>query len=461
MLIRFSVQNFMSFDSEKMTSFSMAASKATRLKNHVIEQENHRLLRSGIIFGPNASGKSNLVHAMDFSKKIILGGCSRVNLSKKYFRLKKEDSNKPGVFQYDIIVDNNTFSYGFAVSYSKGIILSEWLYKIGTAKEECYFLREVQDDGSVKVNTDIKDNKRDKGVMRFKDNLYVFEESERMQKKMILSDIAERSSSSSKFLKQFIDVYDWFTKLMVIYPYSQYVGHGEILSEEERKIKFEKLLKFFDTGIDSVEEKVSSLETIFDNVDLDFEEKAMLRQELENDICDIKDKAMITLGDSVITLKKQDNGETQAVRMVLDHGNHEDLFECTDESDGTCRMFDLIPLLLSTELDSRVIVIDEIDRSFHSKLTLKFIELFYNLCGKTNTQLIATTHDLMLMDLELLRQDEIWFVEREKNHSSDLYSLNKFKERYDKRLQKDYLLGKYGALPKFYYDEKMDWWEDE
>ncbi len=96
-----------------------------------------------------------------------------------------------------------------------------------------------------------------------------------------------------------------------------------------------------------------------------------------------------------------------------------------------------------------MILIDEIDRSFHTNLARKFLELFYDFTEGRGCQLIATTHDSNLLDLDLLRQDEIWFVERQEDHSSKVFSLNLFKQRFDKKIEKDYLLGRYGAIPIF------------
>ena len=142
--------------------------------------------------------------------------------------------------------------------------------------------------------------------------------------------------------------------------------------------------------------------------------------------------------------------------MLLNHGNADDLFEYSDESDGTQRLFDLIPIFFALK-QNRVILIDEIDRSLHTNLTRKFIELFFSVSRNNSSQLIATTHDSNLLDLDLLRQDEIWFVKREKDHSSNIYSLNLYKERFDKRIEKEYLIGRYGATPNL---EKLDAFEE-
>ena len=137
-----------------------------------------------------------------------------------------------------------------------------------------------------------------------------------------------------------------------------------------------------------------------------------------------------------------------AFEVVSDHGNSDDLFEYNDESDGTQRLFDLIPVYQKS-VENHVIFIDELDRSLHTKAVQEFIKYFYNISIGIPSQLIVTTHDSNIMDLDFIRQDEIWFVERNKSQSSSIYSLNKFKARFDKKVEKEYLLGRYGAIPIF------------
>lgn len=105
--------------------------------------------------------------------------------------------------------------------------------------------------------------------------------------------------------------------------------------------------------------------------------------------------------------------------------------------------------ILLNKSENKVYVIDEMERSLHPKLTARFIELFDQMHPEQMIQLIFTTHESSIMDQELFRRDEIWFVERAQDNTSNLYSLDKFKERYDKKLSKAYLEGRYGALPAF------------
>lgn len=219
-----------------------------------------------------------------------------------------------------------------------------------------------------------------------------------------------------------------------------------IISNDKKKNFFTTLLSYFDTGIQGVEgrEKIFDFDKILNSVPEEVAEK--VKVDISNKV--EKHPIMMKVGEQIVLLKKDKNGDIKYNKLQLNHGNNDDLFEYMDESDGTRRLFDLIPLLYTNKKRS-VIFIDEIDRSLHTNLTKKFMQLFYNLTKNTSSQLIVTTHDSNLLDLDLVRQDEIWFVERQQDHSSKIYSLNKFKERFDKKIDKEYLIGRYGAIPFF------------
>ena len=122
-------------------------------------------------------------------------------------------------------------------------------------------------------------------------------------------------------------------------------------------------------------------------------------------------------------------------------------FDLREESAGIQRLFDLIAMLFCTP-GPRVLFIDEIDRSLHPKLTVELVKLFYEQVEARKVQIIATTHESTLLDLKLLRRDEIWFIERRAG-GSKMFSLDVFKVRYDKQIKQDYLLGRYGAVPSY------------
>ena len=142
------------------------------------------------------------------------------------------------------------------------------------------------------------------------------------------------------------------------------------------------------------------------------------------------------------------NEEPEITILVLKHGKSIFDFNFAEESDGTKRLFDLIDMLL-TKREDTLFVVDELERSLHPKLTEHFLELFMQAHEGERMQLLFTTHEDTIMDQELFRRDEIWFVERDANNASAIYSLDRFKERYDKKLSKAYLEGRYGAIPVF------------
>jgi uncharacterized protein len=437
MLLRFSIENFLSFNQKEQ--FSMSPGKLQRHKNHTINYGKRNVLKASYVYGANASGKSNLIRAISFAKDIIRTGIENVDLSKKHFRIQPENYHKPSIFQFELIIKDTVYSYGFAISFSEHEILDEWLYEINESSEKCIFSRETN-DGSTQIESQLNLKGSDKDSF----NVYI-KDIKRMKKSLFLSEIAKKGIDDTNAFLVFNEVYDWFSKLLIIFPNSKYRSLNKIASNEEMRSEFTKYLNYFDTGIEGVLES----ELDFDKAlsELDDETRLKLKNRLSNDLNN-NEIIGIRGGNLMLYLNKNNTGEIIAKKMVLSHGNPLDLFDYTDESDGTKRLFDLIPLFFG-KLDDTVILIDEIDRSLHTRLTSEFIDLFYKLSENNRSQLIVTTHDASLMDLDKIRQDEIWFIERRKDHSSCLYSLDKFKARYDKKVEKDYLIGRYGAVPVF------------
>jgi len=126
---------------------------------------------------------------------------------------------------------------------------------------------------------------------------------------------------------------------------------------------------------------------------------------------------------------------------------NETLFEISEESEGTQRLIDLIPGLITLLHSDKVFVIDELERSLHPSLTKTLLALFLNHSKGIKSQLIVTTHESELLDLELLRKDEIWFIEKNQAGESSVYSLEEFKLNYGKDWRRGYLLGRFGAIP--------------
>lgn len=441
MLIRYSVENFLSFN--KMQSISFAASQGTRHKDHLITVKENKLLRCGVIFGANASGKSNLIKSIDFALKVIINGLEKIDLNNKYFKINKSNYKKPGIFQFDLAIDNELYSYGIAISYENKMILSEWLYT-GKNLDICIFNRNL-DKNFYTISSDLKLNKDDNQRFTIYCEDYKNSSNNSINKRLFLTDIATRTSKDSLFFKHFINVFHELNKIIILFPDSRYIQLGDVAKNSSLKQLFEKFLLCFDTGIDSVVNQKVEFEKIFN--DINDEQLEKIKNDISNKLHH-KNNLNVRLNDDVMSLNMDATGRILVSKMLLNHGNNDNLFECSEESDGTQRLFDLIPLFFKENQD-QLIIIDEIDRSLHNKLSRRFLELYFQFATNSNSQMLVTTHETSLMDLDLLRQDEIWFIERDNDHSSHLYSLNKFKERYDKSVEKEYLLGKYGAVPVF------------
>lgn len=447
MFIGFSVSNFLSFKTTQ--TMSMIASKVARHKQHILMGNGKKVLKTGLIYGANAGGKSNFIKAIDFSRDIILEGLEQVDLNKKYFRIDTSNYKVPGVFEYRLMTQSGKeYSYGIAISYAEKEIISEWLIRIEKNGSETFvFNRDINEDGENITESEIKYENREEAI-RWQVYLEDFGKniSDSLKKKTILSDIAERSGKQVGIFKEILDVYNWFQSIIILFPTSQYSGLNQMIEKENVRQFFSKMMQYFDTGIMSVESKQGPMDfdKIFEGIPAEYAEK--LKIKISNDITN--ESVLCKVNNQIYSLKKDDDGNIITTKMMQNHGNGQDLFEYADESDGTKRLFDLIPLFYGHN-GNRVIFIDEIDRSLHTNLTRRFLELFYKLTERDNSQLIATTHDSNLLDLDLIRQDEIWFVERVKDQSSRMYSLNRYKERYDKRVDKEYLLGRYEAVPVF------------
>jgi AAA15 family ATPase/GTPase len=210
-----------------------------------------------------------------------------------------------------------------------------------------------------------------------------------------------------------------------------------------------ELISTFDTGVSNVrieEIELSDLSKMLPKSILDD-----VMERIKKSLIEKEKRAFRMSGRSdkvFFNIESNGNGEPKVTTIKLKHGKSIFDFDFEDESDGTRRIFDLMDMLLMKDNDI-VYVVDELERSLHPKLTEHFLKLFSERHKDQKIQLIFTTHEAAIMDQELFRRDEIWFIERQADHSSKLYSLNQFRERFDKKVEKEYLLGRYGAIPIF------------
>ena len=433
MLIRFRVQNYLSFKDE--VELSMIPGKTRQHLNHIISGGESRyavdLLRSAVIYGANASGKSNLIKAIDFSRDLILDGTKpRQSIQTIPFKLDRVSLNTPSRFEFELRTKGKDYIYGFQITQEK--VVSEWLYELKLTTQELIYERRTSEENKAIVEFgNIKfEEKKEKDFISFvamgtrPNQLYLTECNE-------------------KNVKLFEPVFQWFARsLVIIFPETRF----SISDKSPKTIEIlSEYLDKFDTGICGVE--------IHTSTNLEKFPKGFLKKisdELSKEENKDKKAGLVGPRGERIFLSLTEQGDITGSELVFKHkmGDCQDeiAFEYEEESDGSIRLIDLIPVLFMGENSEKVFLIDELDRSLHPHLCFQLIEGFLKRESQL-TQLIATTHESNLLDLDLLRRDEIWFIEKDKFGSSNLYSLEEFNPRYDKDIQKGYLLGRFGAIP--------------
>ena len=447
MFIRFLVENFLSFGAE--TEFSMVAGKAQQHPHHLTKLQkptNLKLLKAGVIYGANASGKSNLVKAIAYARDRILQGTRPKQLIPfSPFRFDRESQSKPSKFTFEFSTGDTSYNYGFSLDAQR--IHEEWLYELTATSERQIFERKTSANDEVEINFNIKfDSKDDENFLRF-----VARGTRPNQ--LFLTETIERN------VEHFADVYNWFNySLMIVYPHSRIRGlpiHFHM--ENDFKHGFIELLKLFDTGISGVE---------LQPVDI---ENEPIPPHILNDVRQDMPDAENTEASSFVAPYDTPSGQfhlvtvnlqgkiVEAFKIMTKHKTTDEptYFDISEESDGTQRLFDIIPLLIEMMNSEKVFIVDELDRSLHPHLSRNILELFLN--TDTKSQLIVTTHESSLLDLDLLRRDEIWFIEKDKDGKSSAYSLEEYAPRHDTDIRKGYLLGRYGAIPFLHTNIASEW----
>lgn len=435
MLIRFHVSNFLSFDEE--VELSMIPGRVRDHPGHIVEgggRHNIDILRSAIIYGANASGKSNLVKAMAFAKRLIVEGTkAKEPIPRTYFKLKKESQTEPSKFEFEFKVAERCYIYGFELDQKR--IYEEWLYEIRKTTETKLFERAtgISGETNVEFGTAVKfETEKEK-------DFFDFVAMGTRPNQLFLTESLERD------VKFFDTFHSWFReKLIIISPTSEFMHLLTIGTDLDLAELLTNYLEQLGTGICGFELSEIDIEKELHDELLDILLKSFQEKGLDE-----KNNTVLSGPDALYLIEMADE-ELKAKKLMLRHQmadtGQEILFDMHEESDGTRRLLDLLPGLVNPNQENKVFVVDELDRSLHPALSYKLVKLFLG-SGMPESQLIATTHESQLLDLDLLRRDEIWFVEKDHTGASDLYSLEKYKPRKDKKIEKGYMAGRYGAVP--------------
>lgn len=429
MIISFSIENWMSFSDS--VSFSMVASRERQHGERVskVSKYQTRILPVAAIYGGNASGKTNFFKALNFVKLMVVKGVGPDGLIPvEPYRLDSASVEKPSRFRLELLIDEIIYEFSFAVT--RKAVLEEKLVQITSTSEKVLYDR--QGDIPNFDSTLGKDQFLHFAFKGTRDNqLFV-------------------TNSVSQKVDIFRPVYDWFkNRLELIAPDSRFEPFEHFLDEGHPLYStMNEMLPQLDTGISHLGRE----EIAFENLPFLEGLKNKLREDLKEGMS-IRFLSATTNERFIITRK---SGELVAKKLVTFHtksDGSEVKFDIRQESDGSQRVIDLLPAFLEISATSskKVYVIDELDRSLHSLLTRQLIEGYLANCStESRTQLLITTHDVLLMDQGLFRRDEMWVAERNSKGSSELLSFSDYKDvRYDKDIRKSYLQGRLGGVPRF------------
>jgi len=411
MLIEFRVSNFRSLRDEQV--LSMVASNDKSLQDNTITTVHHavsRLLKTAVVYGANASGKSNLIKALQFMRGVVLESASLVQPGQSYnlqaFRLDDAFAGQATQFELTFMLDNVRYQYGFAMTSER--ILAEHLLVYKTAKPQRWFER-CRDEATGKdvyeYSTSLKGPK----------NLW---EGATRPNALFLSMAAQLNSEALQPL------FNWFANGLEIFNEQSQLNlltSIEMLQQSEGKKAINRFLETADISI----------------ADIAVTTRKVPRQSLHVDL---------QAGKTDIRQEEVDEHQLQFFH-VTDKGQA--VFDLMDESAGTRNLIFLSGPILDVLKRGATLVIDELDTSLHPLLVRALVRLFHqSRTPEASAQLIFTTHDTSLLDApDLLRRDQIWLMEKDNAQASSLVALAEFSPRIKEALGRGYLTGRYGAIP--------------
>ncbi len=436
MLVSFSVSNFRSFG-EEVTLNMVASNRLTDHLNHrvPIGDTGQHLLRSAVLYGANASGKSNLIKAMEFAQRLITLPPHDRHPGVDFFRFRPSPGREPSSFEFRFLLGSHIFAYGFDVLAHT--ILAEWLTVSKTADDERVVFER---DAKGKVVAGPVATKELSGDAALSAILTTLAKLSVRPNQLFLNLL---SSFPEEILGETLaSVIRWLTKdLVILNPNPRACDLLERLDRDERFRQFAtQFLDRVDTGIG----------------ELDFERTKRECREYERDLIPSTDRDRESpysdfgcAGDTDEVIDPEDPTKVIVRRLLARHAVQQTRYPLpfSEESDGTQQLLHYLPVLFTPHDRSMVVVIDELDRSLHPLLCEELIRFFSENCEGATKQLIVTTHEVQLLSQDLLRRDEYWFVEKDKTQQSRLTSLCEFNIRNDLQVRKGYLQGRFGAVP--------------
>ncbi len=414
MLIEFSVANFRSIADRQTLSLAASTRKELRA-THVIEDPPLPLLSAAAIFGPNASGKSNLFRAIAMLQWLIqwsAGFQPGQPLPLTPFRLAAEPAKQPSEFEVHFIADGVRYQYGFSATQQR--VVTEWLHAYPKGPARLLFERSTDSEGGPtwKMGPSFEGSAQQHKL---------WQESTR-DNALFLSMAVQLNNA------QLRPVFHWLTQRLVVLTQDLAVNpvpSFELLRDQAGAARLMSLLKAADVGIQRLELK-------------------------EDDSAPPWPVGGVRLVVQRPPTPEDPSPKPQSMRVLSYHTQSDGgsiAFDFGDESNGTRKLFEHAGGLLSALDTGATVCIDEIDTSLHPYITRFLVQQFQRPHNRQGAQLIFSTHDTTLLDPELLRRDQFWFVEKDSRGRSSLTPLLEYSPRTGESLERGYLKGRYGAVP--------------
>jgi AAA15 family ATPase/GTPase len=440
MIVLVSVANCRSFLTEE--TFSLVASKHTSHQTHVIPIPGAiaQVLKTSVLYGANGAGKSNLFKALRYLKMLVLKPRNKNSgTGREVFRFAENTSEQPSRFDLQFITQGKLYRFGCAVTSQH--IIEEWLVQIIDGQEKIVYERITDENGKVTIEARNDNNMGKK--------LAALMTVGGPPNQTFLATI-RATLDETDYGEEISAVLSWFEdNLTLIAPDASFGTLGVMLANDSVFREFAgTFLKASATGVSAIKaQKQEITEEALHNL----LPESLVSRLLDNMTDDEQGKASVPLGqDKELLIERSNKNHYYRLTIQTEHKHHQEKsisLDLSEESDGTRRLLNLIPALHYLHNSNAVYFIDEIDRSIHPMLVWKFLEFFLKSTVDGQRQIIVTTHESHLLDLDLLRRDEIWFAEKAPNGATHLYSLSDFEPRKDLDIRKHYLQGRFSAIP--------------
>jgi AAA15 family ATPase/GTPase len=416
MLIEFEVGNFLSFKDPVRLSMVAANPIKEYLEDNTCEAGKMRLLKSAVIYGANASGKSNLINAIGTMRLFVLNSSKDMQASQeigvKPFKFDAKKEKEASHFEIFFLLNDSRYRYGFEAD--RKIIQKEWLFCTEKQKESTLFLREGE-------NIDVREGFKEGGGL----------EEKTRSNALFLSVVAQFNGAIS------VSIVKWFSEVWPIHGLfdSEWGEYTKILLQNaSMHKKIIDLITFADVGI----MEINLNENVFPIIPAGttISPTALAGGPMSS---------RLQTSSLLSTRHKRFNQGIEDGYVNLDFA--------TEESEGTKKLFSIVGPILRALNNGNLVYIDELDAKLHPLLTRAIVRMFNSReSNPKNAQLVFATHDTNLLQ-DRLRRDQIWFTEKNNLGATDLYSLAEFKSpegkkvRSDDSFERSYIKGKYGAIP--------------